>query len=53
LIKTFIPLPFEASSDDRIVFSAIDLKKFELCFINWASALTESFKSEVSILEST
>ena len=45
LIKTFMPLPYGVPSDDTInrVFSAIDPKKFELCFVNWASSLSESF----------
>jgi hypothetical protein len=53
LIKTFMPLPYGVPSDDTInrVFSAIDPKKFELCFVNWASSLSESFKSEVIAID--
>ncbi len=41
------------TSDDTInrVFLAIDSKKFELCFIDWAGSLSESFKSEVIAID--
>lgn len=53
LIKTFIPLPNGVPSDDTInrVFSAIDPKQFELCFINWAKSLSKSFKGEVIAID--
>lgn len=52
-IKTFVPLPNGVPSDDTInrVFSAIDPKQFELCFINWATSLSKSFKGEVIAID--
>lgn len=53
LIKTFISLPNGVPSDDTInrVFSAIDPKQFEICFINWAASLSESFNGEVIAID--
>ena len=39
--------------DDTInsVFSSIDPKQFEICFVNWASSLSESFQNQVIAID--
>jgi hypothetical protein len=49
VLESFMSLPNGLPSDDTIsrVFSAIDPKQFEICFVDWASSLSESFQGQV------
>ena len=42
VLESFMSLPNSLLSDDTInrVFSSIDPKQFEICFVNWASSLS-------------
>lgn len=52
-LKKFLSLPNGVPSDDTFnrVFSAIDAKHFERCFIAWATSLSESFNTQVISLD--
>jgi predicted transposase YbfD/YdcC len=52
-LKTILALPNGIPSDDTFnrVLSAIDPKVFELCFVNWAESLSESFEKQVIAID--
>jgi len=53
VLESFMSLPNGLPSDDTInsVFSSIDPKQFEICFVNWASSLPESFQRLVIAID--
>jgi len=53
VLESFMSLPSGLPSDDTInrVFSAIDPKQFEICFVNWAASLSESFQGQVIAID--
>lgn len=52
-LKTILELPNGVPSDDTFnrVFSAIDTKQFEACFVNWARSLPTEFVQQVIAID--
>lgn len=52
-LEKIVAFPNGTPSDDTInrVFSALDTRQFEICFINWAKSLSEPFLNQVIAID--